>query len=141
MGTTEDRIKGIICSDAGLFDFLIPIAIGEPIGPDGNVYEYGDHDLSLWVHDLLFDAQGRDVLAREATNCHRVLALADRLNAEAVLNLTPEDWARVRDGLIRKGWGRTVPCGYCADRINCTEEAFAQHYREAKCWAGKQDPL
>lgn len=102
MHKTTARLIDWIWSEPELADFLREIAKGEPTPPDGEIFEYGDHQLGLWIADLV-DPWGRNSLAGDVLVRHGVnLARLGRLHDDLIEGRDPNTWLdEVEDHLIR----------------------------------------
>jgi hypothetical protein len=134
--TTENTLTSMITGNWELFAFLWPIALGEPVGPDGDVFGYGDDQLAEWVIQMLNgETQNWPSLLSRLTSTDAELWKKGRtLIVAQVENLDDEGWARVREGLMTAHPDREIPCPYCATRVLATEDAFHKHYQQDKCW-------
>lgn len=82
MNDTTKKITDWIQSEPELAAFLRDIARGEPVPPDGEIYEYGDQQLGCWIADLLDDLRNGawwDVVAGNHVSVTRIDALREEL--------------------------------------------------------------
>lgn len=133
---TETTLVDAITGSRDLFAWLLPVAVGVPVGPDGDVFEYGDEQLAEWVIQTV---SGETVnwpsdLNRRISMNSTLWAKLRTLTEDEVLSLDDEGWARVRNGLLTAHPDRMVPCMYCATLVAASESAIHQHYRDDMCW-------
>lgn len=136
MNNTVNDLFSVITSDDGLMEFLWLIALGEPIPPDGDVYEAGDSELAEAIYALFFPI-GEEITSLENIVTGSVVAVrtqAASLNERDVDGLSEGDWAQVRNLLLNHGKGRGIPCQYCECILWGGREEFENHYREERCW-------
>ena len=136
---TVDTLVELIAGNRDLFAYLLPVANGEPIGPDGDVFEYGDEQLAELVIEMFTGetANWPGDLNRRVSTDAALWEKARTLTLEEVSDLSDEGWEKVREGLLKAHPGRQVPCMYCKTPVQATEGAIERHYRNSKCWDNK----
>ena len=133
---TENTLAEMIVENRDLFAFLLPVAVGEPVGPDGDVFLYGDEQLAEWVIQMFSgETQNWPSDLNRSISIDRALWEKGRtLTLDEVMDLGDEGWEKVREGLLAAHPDWEVPCMYCKVPIPATEDAFHQHYRQVMCW-------
>lgn len=133
---TVNTLVEMIVGNGDLFAYLMPVANGEPVGPDGDVFEYGDGQLAELVIEMF---TGETVnwpgdLNRRISTDSRLWEKGRTLTFDEVSGLSDEGWAKVREGVLAAHPDRQVPCMYCRTLVQATEDAIGRHYRNVKCW-------
>jgi hypothetical protein len=133
---TEEALTGMITGCTPLFAHLWPVALGEPAGPDGFVYEYGDDQLSELVIEL-FNGETAGwsyELSRHAALCSPLWEKSRTVTAEQVENLDAAAWERVRIAVLEAHPSREIRCPNCDESVKANEDDFHTHYQENHCW-------
>lgn len=135
----ETKLISIVTECDPLFTKLWTVALGEPVGPDGDVYEYGDSDLAEWVTDMFTGEVNYWPweLSRHTSGCKKVWREGRTLTTKQVENLSSEGWEAVRNGVLSAHPLREIGCPHCQAPLPATEDAFHAHYQENKCWEGE----
>lgn len=134
--TTADTLIEMITGNEPLFDFLWPVALGEPVGPDGEVFGWGDEQLAELVIELITgDTKGWPAeLNRLVSLDAKFWEKARTIPQDGIKELSDREWGQVRDGLMNVNPDRVVACPYCRVKTLATEVNFHRHYRTSKCW-------
>lgn len=134
--TVEDKLIRIVTECERLFTHLWPIALGEPVGPDGHVYQYGDNELAEWVIDMFTGEVNYWPweLSRHTSGCKKVWNEGRTLTVDQVSNLSDEGWEEVREALLSAHPELEIHCPNCGTRIKAREDEFHEHYINDKCW-------
>lgn len=134
--TTESKLAELVVSNPHLFAFLWPVALGEPVGPDGEVFEYGDEQLADLVVEL-FTGETQNwpaELNRLVSLDAKFWEVGRTIPLDEIEGLNDRGWGVVRDALLNALPSRVLACPHCRVKILATVENFHQHYRTAKCW-------
>lgn len=134
--TTESTLIEMITESRGLFNILWPVALGEPVYPDGDVCDYGDERLAEMLVEVFHgETQNWPAdAARQITLNKRLWTKGRTLTFDDVEYLGDEGWENVRQGVLGAHPEREIACSYCRELLPATERTFRQHYRQAKCW-------
>jgi hypothetical protein len=128
------QLTELVIEDDGLFERLFPVAFGEPVGPDGNTYEYGDGDLLEAILDLIKGKDGDQAWKGYARDTIATRQRLGDIDLSRAAYMSDEEMEKLCEGVIEGGRGRQIRCPYCQQSVLATEDAFGEHYREVKCW-------
>lgn len=134
--STESTLTEMITESRGLFSILWPVALGEPVYPDGEVCEYGDERLAEMLLEVFYGETQHwpaDV-ARYVSLNRRLWTKGSILTLAEVENLGDDGWERVCEAVIKARPEREIACRYCREILPATEDDFRRHYRQTKCW-------